>query len=380
MSQIRKISSLTIGLAIFSMFFGSGNLVFPLYLGQLAKSDWLTVACSFATTGVIGPFLGVLTMVLYKGCTKSFFSTLPRKIALLFIFILTAVWIPLGAGPRCINVSFDTITFVLPGVNHWMYILAYTAIIWMVIQKPTKMLQILGYALTPILLISLISLWIMGVWNAPGVIETGTVSTPKLIYEGTIFGYNTLDFIAGFFYSASLINTLRGSGLSDKVVLKKVFLAGSIGMVFLAVIYFSFVYLAARYSHELGALNISQFIGFLSIHLLGPKWSVIPVMAVVLACLSTSIAMTYTYAQFLHEEIFSSFKKGGLYSKMFSAGSTLIVSLLGMKALLALISPVLLGSSYLLLLLTLYNLIRRRYRFAKPLPLPKGLKEEDSLS
>ena len=76
--------------------------------------------------------------------------------------------------------------------------------------------------------------------------------------------------------------------------------------------------------------------------------------------------MTYTYAQFLHEEVFASFKRGGLYAKLLSAGSTLIISLLGIEALLALITPVLEGASHFLLLLTIYNLVRRRYRFVKP--------------
>lgn len=301
-------------------------------------------------------------MVLYKGKTERFFSVLPKKVTFIFTLVLMAVWIPFGAGPRCIHVSYDTLSYLFSSMPKGMYILVYSTLVWLVIQRPTKMIQVLGYGLTPILLISLICLWSMGMWDAP-TLQSTTKATEQLVYEGVVYGYNTLDFIAGFFYSSSLIFMLQRTGMQTKKILKKVFLAGSMGMLFLSAVYFSFTYLAAHYASELQSLQISQYLGFLSMHLLGPAWSSIPVLAVFLACLTTSIAMSSVFTNYLYRQFFISLPKGGMFvSRIVAVALTMTISLLDLASLLKIIAPVLQASSHFLLLLTVINLVRRHYK------------------
>ncbi len=74
MSKTHQPSFIIIGFALFSMFFGSGNLIFPLFLGQIAEGQWIFASLGFFVTAVLLPLLGILAMVVYKGDYGTFFS------------------------------------------------------------------------------------------------------------------------------------------------------------------------------------------------------------------------------------------------------------------------------------------------------------------
>ena len=66
MQQYKLIA--TYGFAIFTMFFGSGNLVFPLSIGYYSANSWLLGFLGLLLTGVVLPFLGLFVIKLHKGC------------------------------------------------------------------------------------------------------------------------------------------------------------------------------------------------------------------------------------------------------------------------------------------------------------------------
>ena len=79
MQNNRQLSFVVIGLALFSMFFGSGNLIYPLFIGQLAEGQWITATMGFLLTAVLVPLAGVAAMVVYKGDYTAFFGCLRKK-------------------------------------------------------------------------------------------------------------------------------------------------------------------------------------------------------------------------------------------------------------------------------------------------------------
>ena len=64
MKNLNKNSPFFIGMARFSMFFGSGNLTFPLYIGQVSKDLWQIAAIGFSISAVLLPFLGFFAILL----------------------------------------------------------------------------------------------------------------------------------------------------------------------------------------------------------------------------------------------------------------------------------------------------------------------------
>ncbi|EKE08422.1 MAG: hypothetical protein ACD_17C00172G0001, partial [uncultured bacterium] len=84
------------GLALFSMFFGSGNLVFPLVVGKTSQGHFNLGALGIFLTGVLVPFLGVLAMCLFNGCTKTFFGRMGRPAVFWFPLIALSLMGPFG--------------------------------------------------------------------------------------------------------------------------------------------------------------------------------------------------------------------------------------------------------------------------------------------
>ena len=67
MKALSKIEILSIGLMMFSIFFGAGNLIFPPALGQAAGNHLLPAILGFLITGVGLPLLGVVAIALKGG-------------------------------------------------------------------------------------------------------------------------------------------------------------------------------------------------------------------------------------------------------------------------------------------------------------------------
>ena len=56
--------SIVIGFALFAMFFGAGNLIFPPFLGNAVGDQFLPALMGFLITGVGLPLLGILALSL----------------------------------------------------------------------------------------------------------------------------------------------------------------------------------------------------------------------------------------------------------------------------------------------------------------------------
>lgn len=357
--QAKSFSPLTIGLAFFSMFFGSGNLVFPLFLGQYAGSDWPVVLIGFILSGVLGPLLGVVAMVAFRGDNKAFFSVLGPRGALLFVTLLMLVWIPFGAAPRCIRVAYESFVSFAPGIYFWLFSLFYSAVVYYSIVKKSRMIEVLGYFLTPLLLACLAIVWFLGMQGAESP-EAPLESTSAIFYTGVTHGYQTMDFIASFFFSLSIISVIQSEGLSTKESLKKTILSGAIGMGVLSIVYLLLVYLSAANGALLQPLAKDQLLPFISTQFLGPALSIFPVAAVMLACLTTSVAMLSVFTDFLVESYMPKREWAKAAALMMGIGGTFFLSLFSFDGLMQLASPILEVSCPLLFLLTLYNLFMRK--------------------
>ena len=108
---------LSTGLAMFSMFFGAGNVVFPLDLGRVAGNMNLYAILGLLLTAVLVPFTGLFTMFLFSGDYDSFFKRIGKIPGFLVISFLMALIGPFMAIPRCITLSFSTMSMYFPGMS-----------------------------------------------------------------------------------------------------------------------------------------------------------------------------------------------------------------------------------------------------------------------
>ncbi|MFT4552876.1 MAG: LIVCS family branched-chain amino acid:cation transporter [Chlamydiales bacterium] len=347
----KKSSYLFIGLALFSMFFGSGNLIFPLYIGQLAQDHFLSATLGFLLTAVAFPFFGVIAMVIFQGNYTEFFGCLGKRTGLLLTALLLTVWIPLGSAPRCIALAYASTStyFSLPPL--WVWSLCSCLLIALIVWKKNRMLDFLGYVLTPMLLLCLFIISVKGLWGANFSMSTFEHST--LFMEGLKEGYNTMDLIAAFFFSASVIDILQKDGSKDpmKITMK----ACAVGISLLGVVYFALISLAAAYSGDLEGIPKEQLLSHVALIVMGPQLGIIAMVTIVLACLTTLLALVSVYSDFLSKSIFRQYESRKQLSLCCTLLGTFILSTLGLSGITFITAPILEVFYPLLIVLIAYN-------------------------
>jgi LIVCS family branched-chain amino acid:cation transporter len=360
MNPSKPPSVIVIGLALFAMFFGSGNLIYPMYIGTISQGSWLQATAGFLAAAVLLPFLGVVAMVLYEGCYATFFRTIGRRRGLLLSSLLLTVWIPLGSAPRCITLAYSSLSSYMSMPPLWLFSLLYSALVYLVIIRKVGVLDILGKYITPLLLCCI------GVVCWRGMSQAGGEPLPmpdegSLFLRGLLEGYNTMDLIASFFFSASVIHLLNRSCSNLKMAVSLVLRSGLVGMAILGAVYFSLIALSAQYSDVLETVPKDQMLAHLAQILLGPTWSIFAIVAIVLACFSTSIALVIAYADFLADELFKDPKSQRLPT-LAALGVAFVMSLFGLHGITVVTAPILLVCYPVLLVLIVWNIFQALYK------------------
>lgn len=343
MSKTHQPSFIIIGFALFSMFFGSGNLIFPLFLGQIAEGQWMFASLGFFITAVLLPLLGIFAMVVYKGDYGTFFSCcLGKKLGFLATLILLTVWIPLGSGPRCVALGYAS---MMPYADAalmpvWLFSALYCIATFFIVYKKSRMLDLLGYLLTPLLLICLFLIISKGVTLEALSPDAISAQTLTLFVKGLTEGYNTMDLIAAFFFSASTIEILRQTSQNESLCLSKTLKASFICAFLLAIIYIGLICLTASHEESLHHVPKEQLLVYIAKNLLGFQLGMLSSFTVLLACFTTSVALATVFADFIADKIFKDQKQ---YHKalIITQMITFAISITGLKGVTAITGPVL---------------------------------------
>lgn len=350
--------SLVIGMALFAMFFGSGNLIYPLFVGTVAQEHWMSMASGFLIAAVLLPFLGVVAMVMYEGCYASFFNTIGRIPGFILSTFLLTIWIPLGSAPRCMTLAYASFNSYFDSMpSMWIFGLFYSALVFIVVSKKLGILDILGKWITPLLLVCITVVVYKG-FSVPATASSVEGLKEGLFVSGIIEGYNTMDLIASFFFSASVIHIINQSGSSMKQTLSLVGRSSVIGIGILAAVYVSLIAVSARHAGMLEGVPKDQALAYLAQVLLGDTWSFVAILAIILACFSTSIALILAYTDYLHDEVFKQTQHPVL-SVVIALAATFVMSLFGLEGITYVTAPVFKICYPILIGLIVWNIGRR---------------------
>jgi branched-chain amino acid:cation transporter, LIVCS family len=354
-------STLVVGLALFAMFFGAGNLIFPLMLGAKYENQFLICAIGFIITAVLLPTLGILAMIFAHGrYEKLFTALLPNKISRYFFLIVLLFWIPLGSGPRCVVLAHASISAYIPvQVPIWLFSLIFLSLVYVSVKSRRKIIDILGKFLTPILLISI--LFIVFTSFLHGEIEVKEVAPIKVFIESVVDGYYTQDLIAAIFFSSAVLGMLNLSNENQKTILKKTLSAGLIAVALLAVLYTCLIGASAIHAEYLRDLSGEKLVSALAQIALGNTFGGISSAAVSLACLTTEIALVLVFADFLNKEFFHS--KKFILTLSLTIGLIWVMSQLEFGGIMAIISPAMKIIYPILFVLVLRLIWRSRNQF-----------------
>lgn len=354
---------LSTGFALFSMFFGSGNLVYPLMVGQESGGHYVMAAVGILLTGVLVPFLGVTAMMLYKGDTKSFFGTMGKPATFWFPLIALSLMGPFGVLARCITVAHGSFRLLFPDVGLIAFSIAACLLLFLITFNKNKIVPLLGSILTPFLLLSLGAISVLGLQQ--GEVPDLALATRWTALENGFFkGYQMMDLLAAFFFSIFIVKHLEAhnkDGLNSSN-LKTFLLATLVGGGLLSIIYISLVALGAIYAPFLTNVPPQEMLGVVAYQAMGPMSAPVVCAAVVLACLTTAVVLATLFSDFLKNEV-----TNNKLSTHVSMGITLLiafaVSTLDFNGIASFIAPILEALYPALIVLTVLNICTKVWGF-----------------
>ncbi|WP_419725470.1 branched-chain amino acid transport system II carrier protein [Terrisporobacter petrolearius] len=287
------------GFALFAMFFGAGNLIFPPFLGLISGSSWLTGFTGFILADVGLSLLAILAIAKCDGDVGKIFSRAGHKISLVLACSIMICIGPLLAIPRTAATTFEMgIQPIFSGFSSIIFSIIFFVVTLLLTIRPSKVVDIIGSYLTPALLIALLALIGVGVFNPLGSIEPATID--GVFSEGIFQGYQTLDALGAVSLSAVIFTTIANKGYTKKEdKINITFKAGLIAAAGLFLVYGGLTYLGATVSTMFDS-NVSQagLIVAITERLLGFPGKVILGIIVTLACLTTAIGLTSATGQY----------------------------------------------------------------------------------
>lgn len=335
---------------LFGLFFGAGNLIFPVYMGQMAGRHIWQAAAGFLITGVGMPLMGVAALGISRSSgLYEMGLKVSHGFSLVFTCLLYLTIGPFFAIPRCATTSFTVgLEQVLPQGNEKLYLLlfslAFFAAVLFFALRPGKILVWVGKVLNPCFLLFLAVL-IVSAMLRPTAAVADVVPEGKYaaqpFFTGFLEGYNTMDALASLAFGIIVVQVIRDLGVQEPgAIAGSTVRAGVMSCLLMALIYVAVAIVGAQSRGALpAAANGGVAFAQIARYYLGNIGLIVLAATVTLACLKTAVGLITGCA-----ETFSAlFEKGPSYKAWaitFSAVSFVFANL-GLDAIIKYSVPVL---------------------------------------
>ena len=289
------------GLAMFAMFFGSGNLVFPLIIGATTADQFISASLGLFLTGVLVPFLGLFSMILYQGNKEQYFGLLGKWAPFTLSFLILSLLGPFGVVPRCILVSYGGVSLIYPEIPFYLFSIIFLLLIFLIIYRRNKIVPIIGKYLGPLKIFGIMLIILIAIDQSPTLAHKPQSESPFIL--GVTQGYQTMDLMAAFFFSITIIEYLNSICRSKEETIRVSLLASTIGGLLIAIVYLGLVYLGAHYSEHLINVKPEQYLITIANLTLGEHAALIVAITIMLSCLATSSSLVKLFAEFIKNDI-----------------------------------------------------------------------------
>lgn len=288
---------IVIGFALFSLFFGAGNLIFPPKLGQNVGSHFYLGILGFCLTGVFIPLMGLIVCMKTHGNFEELSLRVGPKFSKVFSVILVLLIGPLIAIPRTAATTFAlAIKPNFPHSNIIEFLIIFLLIDFFLVIRPSGIIEMVGTYLTPILLVILLTLIIKGVISPLDTYTTHTAinSFPKALTDG----YETMDTIASIIFASLILGTIKKKGYKHHEKIKVVLKSSIIAVIGLCTVYGGLIYLGSRTGTLASGLSDSELLLFLSKSILGNIGAIGIEIVLAIGCIATSVGLLCASGEF----------------------------------------------------------------------------------
>lgn len=283
--------------ALFSLFFGAGNLILPPFLGYQAGEDWIWVSLGFALSAVVVPILAIYGYARLQGTMLDFANKVSPFFALFFAILVYAISISLPS-PRTASVTYEMAIQPYFGISSLWSSVIYFSLVLMFVLNRSQIVNLIGKFLTPLIILILLCVICIGFFVEIEPIRASVFE--HTFSKGILEGYQTFDAIGGVVVGGVIVISLSLGGnysyQEKKSIIAKSGLIAGLG---LFLIYGGLIALGALNSGTLVVENRAELLTLLSIETLGNFGTAFLAVLVALACFTTAVGIVTGTSDFV---------------------------------------------------------------------------------
>jgi branched-chain amino acid:cation transporter, LIVCS family len=357
---MNKTTILSAGLALFAMLFGAGNIIFPLMLGRDAGIHVGYALAGFCLTAILVPLLGIVAVTTCGGEYKKMFGAIGAVPSAIIICLSMVLIGPFGCIPRCMAVSHAALAWYLPALNLQFFSVLAGLCVFLLTMRKSSLLTIVGKVLAPLKLTLLLGIIIVGLGVSHGSVLV-TMPAKTAFFKGFTEGYGTMDLLGAIFFAGLVCSSIaksEGGALSYARLARLGLYVGTISGLLLGLVYGGFCVIASYHAPALMGIEKQQLLSALANMMLGTYGGALANITIALSCLTTAIALTTVFAEFLSKEVFR-----GRLAYHYAVGTTVVVAgfmtSFGFKRIMELVVPVISLCYPVLIVIALLSLGQR---------------------
>ncbi|WP_173918480.1 branched-chain amino acid transport system II carrier protein [Halobacillus sp. Marseille-Q1614] len=301
---MQKRDTVFIGFMLFALFFGAGNLIYPVTLGMEAGTLYWPAIIGFVLTGVGLPIVTVAAISLVKNGAIELAGRVHPMFAVIFTSIIYLAIGPFFGIPRAANVGFEMGVAPWIGGINGLGLLVFTVIFFVLVfitsLNPSKLVDTVGQYLTPALFLAIISLVVGSFFLLNGEVQPPVEKySAQPFSAGFIEGYLTMDAIAALAFGIIVITALKERGVTDpKEITYRSLQAGFVTALGLASVYICIGWIGAKMASEGTYESGSAVLSAAASLMYGNVGTLLIGVIVLLACFTTCVGLTVACGQF----------------------------------------------------------------------------------
>ena len=343
MTNLRTRDIVALGFMTFALFIGAGNIIFPPIVAQQAGEHVWLAAFGFLITAVGLPVITIIALSRVNGSIQILSSPLGKAASILLTVVCYLAVGPLFATPRTATVSYEigfSAYFGNSSNTLMIYSIIYFALVTIVSLYPNKILDTVGYFLSPLKILGLVLLGVSAFFIPARIIPPAVgnyVASP--VSEGIVNGYLTMDTLGALVFGIVIVKAITSRGVSDsKLITKYAVIASIISGIGLTLVYISLFKLGMS-SHDIApnATNGAVILHAYVQHAFGDMGAYFLSAMIFIACMVTAIGLTCACAEYFSELTKIPYK----VFVLILIGFSLVISNLGLTKLIAVSVPVL---------------------------------------
>lgn len=360
--MLRDRETLITTFALFSLFFGAGNLILPPLLGFQSGEMWWLVTLGFTTSAVLVPILGILAHAKLQGTIFDFGKKVSPSFSLIYSLSIYAISISLPS-PRTASVTHEIAIQPFFNISSLTTSIIYFSLVFVFVMNRSKILDILGKILTPAIIIILLSIIGITLFDMEFSFGSATIINP--FSTGILEGYQTFDAIGAIVVGGVIIVSINLRSKADYeakkgLIRKSGWLAGLALLLIYAGLILTGALNQANFDLE---ITRTELLARISRSTLGNTANVFLSILVSLACFTTAVGIVTGTADFIKAK-FAHWGNGYLYTAIVGCVLGILMGQFNVAYIIAVALPALMFVYPITIVLILLNVVPEK--FASP--------------